>query len=108
MLRNLARLNPLQARKELLVATLQVQRAEILADARRARSVACRVADRARRRVHGVTLAAIGIGLVATWSTVRRSDDSARYHRPGLLHRALPLLRFAVSLWISSRVGNKI
>jgi len=103
MPQRLAQLNPTRARKDLLVATAQVQRAQFLAHLHQAGTMAREATGQARQRLQWVAMATAGIGLLAAWSTSRRPNVPSQKGNPGLIDRALPLLRLAVSLWISNR-----
>ena len=107
MPRKLAQLTSRQARKRLLVATVQVQRAQLRADIRWVGSIARDVSSQARQRLQWVTIATSAIGLLIAVATARQPRDPSRNGDSPLLARALPLLRLALSLWIAHRTGVK-
>jgi hypothetical protein len=108
MPRNLARLTPLQVRKQLLVATAQVQRAQLVADWEHLQSYAHILAGNARQRMQtaGIAVAVISLAAAAL-SSARRPRGTARPIRFSALNSVLPLVRLAFSLWVAHRTAGR-
>jgi hypothetical protein len=101
-------LTPLQVRKQLLVATLLVQRAQLMEDVQTLQSHANDLAGLARQRIQSAGIAVAVISLAAAaFSSSRRPRGTPRPVRPSVIDRALPLIRLAVSLWVAHRTAGQ-